>query len=78
MLHLDKEGIGVSTGSACASGDLGGSHVLRAMGIPINAVHGSIRFSLSHYTTDEDVDYIVEKVPSIIEKLRGMSPLQGQ
>ena len=76
MLFMDKEGIAVSTGSACASGGLGGSHVLRAMGIPIHAVHGSIRFSLSCYTTDEDIDYIIEKVPPIIKQLRALSPLE--
>ena len=75
LLHLDLEGIAVSTGSACASGSLEPSHVLRAVGLPIEEVHSSIRFSLGRENTDADIDYILEKLPPIVEKLRKISPL---
>jgi len=74
LLHLDRYGICASSGSACTSGSLEPSHVLRAMGVPFTAAHGSIRFSLSVYNTEEDVDVILEKMPAIIENLREMSP----
>ena len=74
LLLLSKEGIGASSGSACTSGSLEPSHVLRAMGVPFNAIHGSVRFSLSRYNTEEDISYIIEKVPPIISRLREMSP----
>jgi cysteine desulfurase len=74
LLHLDVFGICASSGSACTSGSLEPSHVLRAMGVPFTAAHGSIRFSLSIYNTEEEVDFIIEKVPAIIENLRAMSP----
>jgi cysteine desulfurase len=74
LLLLDREGIAASSGSACTSGSLEPSHVLRAMGIPYTSVHGSIRLSLSRFNTDEDVDYILEKFPPIINKLREISP----
>jgi cysteine desulfurase len=74
LLMLDKFGICASSGSACTSGSLEPSHVLRAMGVPFTAAHGSIRFSLSRYNTEEEVDYTIEKMPSIIEKLRQLSP----
>ena len=63
-----------STGSACASGSLDPSHVIRAMGVPFTAVHGSVRFSLSRYTTDEDIDYVLDKLPPVVHGLREMSP----
>ena len=72
--HLSDLGICVSTGSACASGSLEPSHVIRAMGVPFTAVHGSVRFSLSRYNTMEEVDYVLEKVPPVIAQLREMSP----
>ena len=72
--HLSDEGICISTGSACASGSLDPSHVIRAMGVPFIAVHGSIRFSLSRYNTMEEVDYVLEKLPPIIKNLRDLSP----
>ncbi len=72
--HLSDEGICISTGSACASGSLDPSHVIRAMGVPFTAVHGSIRFSLSRYNTMDEVDYVLEKLPPIIRNLRAMSP----
>lgn len=74
LLLLSKEGIGASSGSACTSGSLEPSHVLRAMGVPFNAIHGSVRFSLSRYNTEEDISYIIEKLPPIISRLREMSP----
>jgi cysteine desulfurase len=74
LLMMNELGICASSGSACTSGSLEPSHVLRAMGVPFTAAHGSIRFSLSTYNTDEEVDAIVEKLPPIIERLRSMSP----
>jgi len=74
LLMLDKYGICASSGSACTSGSLEPSHVLRAMGIPYTAAHGSVRFSLSRFSTQEQVDYIIEHVPGIIKKLREISP----
>ena len=75
LLWLDIAGICASTGSACSSASLEPSHVLLAMGVPHEKAHGSLRISISRDTTDEDVDYIIEKVPEIVEKLRNMSPL---
>jgi cysteine desulfurase len=74
LLHLDRYGICASSGSACTSGSLEPSHVLRAMGVPFTAAHGSIRFSLSVYNREEEVDFILDKLPPIIELLREMSP----
>lgn len=74
LLMLDKFGICASSGSACTSGSLEPSHVLRAMGIPFTAAHGSIRFSLSRYNTEEEVDYTIEKIPGIVNRLRELSP----
>lgn len=74
LLLMDEHGICASSGSACTSGSLEPSHVLRAMGVPFTAAHGSIRFSLSTYNTEEEIDFIIEKLPPIIERLRAMSP----
>jgi len=74
LLMLDKYGICASSGSACTSGSLEPSHVLRAMGVPFTAAHGSIRFSLSRYNTEEEVDYTIEKLPPIVNQLRELSP----
>lgn len=74
LLMMDKFGICASSGSACTSGSLEPSHVLRAMGVPFTAAHGSIRFSLSIYNAEEEIDFIIEKLPPIIERLREMSP----
>jgi cysteine desulfurase len=74
LLMLDKYGICASSGSACTSGSLEPSHVLRAMGIPFTAAHGSVRFSLSRYNTEAEVDYTIEKIPPIINRLRELSP----
>jgi len=74
LLLMDEYGICASSGSACTSGSLEPSHVLRAMGVPFTAAHGSIRFSLSTYNTEEEIDFIIEKLPPIIERLRTLSP----
>jgi cysteine desulfurase len=74
LLMMDELGICASSGSACTSGSLEPSHVLRAMGVPFTAAHGSIRFSLGIYNTEEEIDFIVEKLPPVIENLRNMSP----
>jgi cysteine desulfurase len=74
LLMLDRFGICASSGSACTSGSLEPSHVLRAMGVPFTAAHGSIRFSLSRYNTEEEVDFTIEKIPPIIARLRELSP----
>ena len=74
LLMLSAEGIAASSGSACTSGSLEPSHVLRAMGVPFTRVHGSIRFSLSRYNSDEEVSYIVEKMVPIARRLREISP----
>jgi cysteine desulfurase len=74
LLMLDTYGICASSGSACTSGSLEPSHVLRAMGVPFTSAHGSIRFSLSRYNTEEEVDYTIEKTPGIITRLRELSP----
>ncbi len=78
LLMMDEFNICASSGSACTSGSLEPSHVLRAMGVPFTAAHGSIRFSLSIYNTEEEIDFVIEKLPPIIERLRGMSPFWGQ
>jgi len=79
LLHLDRYGICASSGSACTSGSLEPSHVMRAMGVPFTAAHGSIRLSLSIYNTEAEVDFVLEKLPPIIAKLREMSPFwQGE
>jgi cysteine desulfurase len=74
LLMMNEHGICASSGSACTSGSLEPSHVLRAMGVPFTAAHGSIRFSLSRYTTEDEIDVVIEKTPPIIERLRNMSP----
>ncbi len=74
LLMLNEYGICASSGSACTSGSLQPSHVLRAMGVPFTMAHGSIRFSLSIYNMDEEIDFVIEKLPPIIETLRKLSP----
>ena len=75
LLSLDLVGICASSGSACTSGALEPSHVLIAMGMPHEIAHGSLRLTLGRENTDEDVDYIMQALPGIVEKLRLMSPL---
>jgi cysteine desulfurase len=74
LLLMNEHGICASSGSACTSGSLQPSHVLRAMGVPFTMAHGSIRFSLSIYNTEAEIDFVIEKLPPIIERLRSMSP----
>jgi cysteine desulfurase len=78
LLMMNELNICASSGSACTSGSLEPSHVLRAMGVPFTAAHGSIRFSLSHYNTKEEMDFIIENMPPIIDRLRQMSPFWNQ
>lgn len=78
LLHLSDLGICASSGSACTSGSLEPSHVLKAMGVPFTALHGSIRFSLSRFTTEEEIDYTLKVLPGIIEKLATLSPFQKE
>lgn len=75
LLYLDMQGVCASSGSACTSGSLDPSHVLLAIGLPHEVAHGSLRLSLCEYNTEEEVDFIAEALPPIIERLRSMSPL---
>lgn len=74
LYHLSDIGVAASSGSACTSGSLEPSHVIRAMGVPFTAAHGSIRFSLSRYTTEEEIDFVAANMPGIVKKLRALSP----
>ena len=75
LIFLNMQGIAAASGSACTSRALKASHVLRAMGIPHEKVHGSLLFTLSHETSEADIDYVIEVLPPIIERLRQMSPM---
>ncbi|RDY24784.1 cysteine desulfurase NifS [Romboutsia maritimum] len=75
LLMLDMLGIAASSGSACTSGSLDPSHVLMALGLPHEKAHGSLRLTVGDFTTEEDIDYIIENLPGVIERLRSMSPL---
>ena len=75
LLHLDARGICASSGSACTSGSLDPSHVLRALGLPHEVAHGSLRLSLSEYNTEDDIKAILKAVPEVVEYLRNMSPM---
>ncbi|MBM94952.1 MAG: cysteine desulfurase NifS [Oceanospirillaceae bacterium] len=77
LLLMNKQGIAASSGSACTSGSLEPSHVMKAMGIPYTAAHGTVRFSLSRYTTPEEIERVIEAVPPIVEQLRKLSPYWG-
>ena len=74
LLMLNKEGIAASSGSACTSGSLEPSHVMRAMGIPYTAAHGTVRFSLSRYNTMDEIERVIAVVPGIVARLRSLSP----
>jgi cysteine desulfurase len=75
VLTLDSLGICASSGSACSSASLDPSHVLLAIGLPHEIAHGSLRLSINETTTEEDIDYLIETIPQVVEKLRAMSPL---
>ena len=74
-MRMDLAGVCASSGSACTSGSLDPSHVLLAIGLPHEIAHGSLRLSLGRDTTEEEIDYVLEKLPEVVEKLRAMSPL---
>jgi cysteine desulfurase len=74
LMHLSKAGISASSGSACTSGSLEPSHVLMAMGVPFTYAHGSVRFSLSRFTTDAEINYTLKIVPEVVKTLRELSP----
>ena len=78
LYHLSDLGICASSGSACTSGSLEPSHVIRAMGVPFTAAHGSTRFSLCRYNTEEEIDYVIQHMPTIVTKLRALSPFVAQ
>ena len=75
LLLLDQLGIGASSGSACTSGSLDPSHVLMALGLPHELAHGSLRLTVGDFTTEDDIDYILENLPKVIARLRELSPL---
>jgi cysteine desulfurase len=78
LLRLDYVGRGASSGSACTSGSLEPSHVLLAMGLDHATAHGSLRLTLGKDTSEEDIDYVLEEFPPIVETLRKMSPYKGK
>lgn len=78
LLLLNKQGIAASSGSACTSGSLEPSQVMRAMGIPFTAAHGTVRFSLSRYNTMQEIERVIESVPPIVAQLRKLSPYWGE
>jgi cysteine desulfurase len=78
LLRLNEHGVCASSGSACSSGSLEPSHVLRAMGVPFTAIHGSIRFSLSRYNTEAEIDRVLEIMPGIVQQLRKISPFKRE
>jgi cysteine desulfurase len=78
LLLLDRANIAASSGSACTSGSLEPSHVLKAMGVPFTSAHGSIRFSLSRYNSEQEIDYVTAVMPRIVERLRAITPFSAQ
>ena len=78
LMLLNKEGIACSSGSACTSGSLEPSHVMRAMDIPFTAAHGTVRFSLSRYNTPDEIEKVIDVIPGIMTKLRKLSPYWGE
>ena len=75
LLLLDVLGVAASSGSACTSGSLDPSHVLMAIGLKHETAHGSLRLTLDHQNTEEEVDFVLEKLPAIVQRLRDMSPV---
>ena len=75
LLLLNQFGISVSTGSACSSKSLEPSHVLTALGVPVEMIHGTVRFTVGDFTTKEDIDYVVDSLKNIVTKLRELSPI---
>ncbi|MDD6042772.1 MAG: cysteine desulfurase NifS [Eubacteriaceae bacterium] len=78
LLLLDFKGISVSTGSACSSKSLKPSHVLEALGVPVEMIHGTVRFTVGDFTTKEDIDYVVDSLKEVVEKLRMLSPVSEE
>ncbi len=78
LLLLDYKGISVSTGSACSSKSLEPSHVLSALGVPVEMIHGTVRFTVGDFTTKEDIDYVVENLKEVVTKLRELSPVNSE
>lgn len=78
LLLLDYKGISVSTGSACSSKSLKPSHVLEALGVPVEMIHGTVRFTVGDFTTKEDIDYVVDSLKEVVEKLRQLSPVNEE
>ena len=78
LLHLSDIGVCASSGSACTSGSLEPSHVLRAMGTPFTSLHGSIRFSLSRFTTEKEIDYVLDNIGKVIGEIVAISPYQEE
>ena len=78
LLLLDSKGISVSTGSACSSKSLEPSHVLTALGVPVEMIHGTVRFTTGDFTTREEIDYTVDQLKEIVSKLRELSPVNGE
>ena len=75
LLLLNQFGISVSTGSACSSKSLEPSHVLTALGVPVEMIHGTVRFTVGDFTTKEDIDYVVDALKTIVTRLRELSPI---
>lgn len=78
LLLLDAFGIAVSTGSACSSKSLTPSHVLTALGVPVEMIHGTVRFTVGDFTTKEDIDYTVENLTKVVARLRELSPVNQE
>ena len=78
LLLLNQLGISVSTGSACSSKSLEPSHVLMALGVPVEMIHGTVRFTVGDFTTKEDIDYVVDSLKQVVTTLRELSPINGK